>query len=154
MHLEKFSLNVWSSSFAICLILYCVHTKAWFPYDRNDRCDHVETTLAIAAIIWKPLLRSLRLYGNHSCDRCDHMETTLAIVAIVATTIVAIGRNMFRVNMFHVCNCIFPVMMTVSNTGSKIIYITRQEKCLKQTSVQRNMQLQTWNMFTLNMFRP
>ena len=38
--------------------------KAWFPYERNDRsrndprCDHMEITLAIVAIIRKPLLRS------------------------------------------------------------------------------------------------
>ena len=31
-----------------------------------DRRDHMETTLAIVAIIWKPLLRSLRSYGNQA----------------------------------------------------------------------------------------
>ena len=57
--------------------------KAWFPYNRNDRndkkvfcdpCDPMETIKRCdpcdpcdrVVFIWKPLLRSLRSYGNQA----------------------------------------------------------------------------------------
>ena len=48
----------------ICGVVSLRVSKAWFPYDRNDRNDRSRNDC------------------SHD-DRCDHMETTLVIVAIV-----------------------------------------------------------------------
>ena len=76
------------------LSILSVYTKAWFPYDRNDRNDRCRNDRNDRC--------DLRSYGNHSYDRCDHMETTLAIVATTIVAIVAIiWKPGFR--SIHLC---------------------------------------------------
>ena len=58
--------------------------KAWFPYDRCDRCNHWEKkSSVIAAIIWKPLSSN-----RSDNDRWDRKNSISAIVVAAITTII------------------------------------------------------------------
>ena len=57
--------------------------KAWFPYDRYDPCEHMETyTLrALRSLrVWIATIAEIEIFPSLRslcCDRCDHMETRL-----------------------------------------------------------------------------